>query len=377
MSIRKSAWAEVSGDLVAENLALVRRQVAPGTRLCALLKGDAYGHGLTGMRDLLIRRGLADLLAVGKFSELRQLYSQGGDGGLEVLLLGSCEPEELLSPLREGLFPTQRTIFSVYSLEHFRSLDALAGSLGLRLRVHLRTDGWNSGMGLSFDSVLTRQEELFHPFHLEVCGLYTHLYSTYNDDHTQTAGELRAFNGMVRSLPPELREKLTVHVMNSALVFSFPEYSYDMVRVGTAMYGLPCGDGGQLKPILRICAEVFAVETVNASVPLSYQPESGCVRPRQIARIMLGYWDCPLLLTMKELCVRIRDQIYPLADEVCMDNLCVDVTEGGGEVSVGDTAVLLGEPGVTVSEVLARNGIDDVHSEWLCMTAGRLEKVYL
>ena len=111
------------------------------------------------------------------------------------------------------------------------------------------------------------------------------------------------------------------------------------------------------------------------SAPLSYKSPIAAGR-RKIARIMLGYWDCPLLLTQKDIRILIRDRLFCLADDPCMDNLCIDVT-GSDDISVGDVAVILGEPGVFVEEILERNEIDYVHSEWMSMTAGRLEKVYL
>ena len=91
---------------------------------------------------------------------------------------------------------------------------------------------------------------------------------------------------------------------------------------------------------------------------------------------MIGYCDCPLLLTLKDVRVRIRGQIYPLADDICMDNMCIDVT-GNEDVSIGDTAVLLGEPGVTDDRIVLRNKLEYVHADWLSMTAERLEKIYI
>ena len=91
---------------------------------------------------------------------------------------------------------------------------------------------------------------------------------------------------------------------------------------------------------------------------------------------MFGYWDCPLLMTQENVSIRIRGKLFKPADEVCMDNLCVDIT-GADDIEVGDIAVLMGESGVTIGEILERNRIDYVHSEWMCMTAGRLEKVYI
>jgi hypothetical protein len=97
---------------------------------------------------------------------------------------------------------------------------------------------------------------------------------------------------------------------------------------------------------------------------------------RKIARMMIGYGDCPLLLTQKDVRVEIRGRSYPLADDVCMDNLCVDVT-GSENIVPGDIAVLYGGRHVTADQIMERNGMQYVHSDWLCMTSWRLEKRYV
>ena len=213
--------------------------------------------------------------------------------------------------------------------------------------------------------------------HLEVCGLYTHLYTAYSDDLEEIASELERFDDMVKKIDPDHRRRLCIHALNSALIFRFPQYAYDMVRAGTALYGLPCNDGGRLKPLLRVCAQVFDVTEVDGGIPLSYINRSDNDRTkRRIARIMLGYWDMPLLLTHKEVRIWIKGKLYKLADDVCMDNLCIDVS-GDEDIRVGDLAVILGEDGVKAVDILDRNGIDYVHGEWMCMTADRLEKIYI
>ena len=73
MNVNKAAWVEISGDALAYNLETVRSRVKEGTRICAVIKGNAYGHGLTGVKNLLTERGLAEMTAVGKGSELLRI----------------------------------------------------------------------------------------------------------------------------------------------------------------------------------------------------------------------------------------------------------------------------------------------------------------
>ena len=368
--------AEIRIPDLTSNLKVIRAQVKKPCALCAVLKADAYGHGLPGMLSLLAEKGLADMAAIGKTSEIRQLKGRVPDGGMDILLLGYSEPEEIRDLYKNGFLDDDRFIFSVYSFRQLRALDLLGKELKRRIRVHIRLDGWNSGMGLGYEDFLQNESRIFAAEGVEVTGLYAHLYSSYGEDPAPVLNELKRFDRTVRRIRPELRKTLTVHILNSPLIFRFPEYAYDMVRTGTAMYGLPTFDGGKLRPILKISARVFEVRTVGADAPLSYKPWKLEGSTRKIARIMLGYWDCPLLLTMPDVRIVIRGRLFRPADAICMDNICVDIT-GAEDISPGDEAVFLGEPGVTAAEIMERNNLHFTRSEYMCMTAGRLEKVYL
>ena len=375
-NLHKSAWAEIRTGNLRNNLAVIRSQLPSDTAVCAVLKADAYGHGMKRLRNWLAENRLADLVAAGKMSELVTLTAASLPDGPKTLLLGPTETDELEACLVTGKLRPEETVFSVYNLRQFRELETLAEKRSLRFSVHIRVDGWDSGMGLGYDEFLRHEDELMSLDSLDVCGLYSHLYTSYSGDLEGIRSELGRFDALIRQIRPEHRARLTVHILNSSLIFLFPQYHYDMVRSGTAMYGLPSYDGGRLRPILRVCARVFDVREVGDDAPLCYEshgekPHDGS---RRIARIMLGYWDSPFLLTQKEIRILIRGRLFRPADDICMDNMAVDVT-GADDIAVGDEAVLLGDGGVSLAETLDRTGISIARSEWLCMTAGRLEKV--
>lgn len=441
MSERKTAWAEVDRSAIRHNLALVRQQLKAGTKICAVLKGNAYGHDLIKMEQFLTSEGLVDMLAVGKPDELAALTEQTGirtGSRLPVLLLGEAEADEVENLLLHKQIDPERVILSIFSLRQYRALRDLAERLGIRLLAHVRVDEWNSGMGLGYESFLAHEETFFSSASVKICGLYAHLYSSYFHDPEKTGRDLADFDAFVRKISPSFRERLTVHVQNSALIFDFPEYAYDMARAGAALYGLPCGDRKALRPALRICSRVFSVRDVPVSVPLAYHPaedgegsegsgapgsdceaaegaaacvaedsegsgasgsaceaadgaavstaeggnaaradgDGGHKRTRRIARLMIGYGDCPLLFTARDVRAVIGGRSFRLADEICMDNLCLNVS-GAEHVAPGDIAVFLGEGSVTYEKIMARNEMAYVHSDWLCMTAGRLEKIFV
>lgn len=374
--IHRSTWAEVSRESVKRNISIATEGLAPGTKVCGVVKADAYGHGLKGFVKMLTKDRMVDCVAVGKISELRKLMEIVIPREINILLLGNATADEIESDISNKLIDPNRAIFSVYSYEQLKRINQAAINCGIILKVHIRMDVWNSGMGFGPEEFLTRQDELFSLFNLRIMGLYTHLYTSYSENDVLIRDELDKFKAVVDRIEPEYRKLLTVHVLNSSLVFKFSEYAFDMVRLGTAMYGLPCGDGGKLIPAMKVCAIVFDVRDIPCSVPLSYHSEKECVINRRIARIMFGYWDSPLLLTQQNVLININGKLFKPADEVCMDNLCIDVT-GDDTVKVGDTAVLMGAEGVEIQDILDRNHINYVHSEWMCMTATRLEKVYV
>ncbi len=375
--IRRSAWAEVSSEGIGNNLKVIRDQIGSGVKICAVLKADAYGHGLSGFVETLSKRGYTDIVAVGKFRELIKVFTDTDLSTTDVLLLGAASAEEIALALDKGKIVPRRSIFSVYSIAMLNRLDEVAAAAKVTLRVHIRIDIWNSGMGISTEDFINKQDMIMAMPHLEVCGLYSHLYTAYSDDHEQIGRELEEFDGMVKMIDKAYRKRLCIHVLNSPLIFLFPQYAYDMVRAGTALYGLQCNDEGKLKPLLKVCSRIFDISEVEGSIPLSYINRSDDRNgKRRIARVMLGYWDMPLLLTQKDVRIWIKGKLYRPADELCMDNMCVDVTDDE-DIKVGDLVVILGEKGVEVADIMERNGIGVIHSEWLCMTADRLDKVYI
>ena len=376
MDKKRMAWAEIDCGRIRENIRTIRNAIGPKPGICAVLKANAYGHGLREMAAFLSRNALVEMLAVGTLYEAKEaeqvLRRTGAD--MPILILCPIGAEEAEEALRDGSIRRDRTIFSVYSESHFQQLNQLGQRLGKKLRVHLRLDEWDSGMGIEYRAFLRTQQQYFAGDGTEVCGVYGHMYTSYGENREATRRELEAFDRVIQKIEPAVRSGLTVHVLNSPLSFMFPEYAYDMVRSGTAIYGLNGRDSERLQPIMRVCGRIFAVREVNSEAPLSYESSGRPGESRRIARVMLGFGDCPHLLTQPCLRAEIRGRTWPLADEPCMDQLCVDIT-GSEDIREGDTAVLLGGKGTAIQDVLEWNGVNYVHGDWMPVTTERMEKV--
>ena len=373
MNIRKSSWAEISTGALKHNIAVMRSTLKPGTKICVILKGDAYGLGMTRVKQYMAENRLADMFACGTISEMITLFAETTDVS-DLLLLGHCMAEELRAPLVDGRISYKSAVFSIWNMDQFRDFSKLAKEYGIKLRVHIRIDEWDSGMGLCHADYLKYENEIFNDPNIDVCGLYGHIYSSYDEGSAETKRELEAFDSLVKKINPAYRKRLTIHVQNSSLIFRYPEYSYDMARTGSALYGMPSMDNGKIMSVMKICGTIFSIRDVDNEVPLSYEAQNVTDGTRKIARVMIGYADCPLLLSQPDVQVLIKDRMFTLAEEACMDNLCIDIT-GNDDISVGDKVVILGKSGVNAEDIALRNSIDHVHCDWMLITAGRLEKV--
>lgn len=373
MEIRKTAWAEISKGAIIHNLDFVCSLLAPGTAVCAVLKGDAYGLGMIKIKKFLAENKLAEMFACGTIREMEKLFAETDDDS-DVLLLGFCPAYVLEKSFVEGRIPHKSAIFSVWNMDQYYELENLAKKLGHKIRLHIRVEEWGSGMGLRYEEYLEHEDEIMNSPCLDVCGIYGHIFSSYDDDTAETERELKVFDAFVGKINPEYRRCLTVHVQNSALVLRFPEYSYDMARVGTFLYGMPFRDGGRIQTVMKICATVFSVKDVDENVPLGYEGTLSVNGKRRIARVMIGYADCPVLLTLAKVKVKIRGKYYFLAEEACMDNLCVDIT-GNDDIEEGDIAVIMGDEGLDAVDIISENEIKPVHCDWMIITSSRLEKV--
>lgn len=364
------SMAEISIRKLKNNILEIRNRLDGHTKLAAVLKADAYGHGAKEMASIIEKHGLADMLVFGKLEELRDVLED--TYFLPLLVLGYSSIMEIGKYMKFVWF--ERVVLSAYDIKYLRRLQKSAQICGVKARVHIRIDINNSGMGFSVEEFGRYQKEIFSYSDIKVEGLYAHFYSSYRQEKDKLEGELKEFHSFVCGLEPLLRKKLLIHIENSPLLFHYPQYQYDMVRIGTAMYGLPFDRKNyNLQPLLCIRGRIFAINEVKDIASYKESSERGI---RKVAIIMFGYWDCPFLMTQKNIKVKIKGRLYPVLDEACMDNVCVDIT-GSTDVIIGDEAVFLGEEGVDVRDILERTGVDLVHSEYFCMTSGRLLKHYV
>lgn len=367
------ACAEIDLSKLRNNLNIIRKYIKSGVKIGAVVKADAYGHGAINIAAELSNNKQIQMLMVGTEEEAVEIYQSGCV--LPLLILGNIlypEPERLL---------TYNFVFSAYNLEFLRYAEHLAERHKRKIRIHLRIDIQDTGMGFGISDFIKHQKEIFEMDHIIVEGIYAHLYSSYSFRKEFILKELNQFTKAVELIPEDIRKKTMVHICNSALLFEYPDYHFDMVRTGTALYGLPCNpkNSYKLQPILTLKTRIVSINTIRVNQTVSYLsriPENQN-KAMMVAHISFGYWDCPLLMTQKNIKVWVKGKLYSLKDEASMDNACILISENSN-LQTGDEVILLGDkPGITLPAILRRLNIPLVHSEWVCMISKRISKKYL
>lgn len=367
------AWAKIDLSQLKTNVKMIHGKLVKGTKLGAVVKADAYGHGAEQVVQTLKETGLISMLIVGKEKEAAQIKKTSGE--IPVLILDRMEIPQIKQEKYQ--------MYSAYDLDFLRELSKKGEAEQYRYCVQIRIDVLGGGMGMKPLEFLMHQEEIFSLEGIEIKGIYTHLYSGYQSIPEKTKQELEQFGEMISQIPKERRKELVVHAENSPLMFEFPEYQFDMVRSGTAIYGLPFHkekDYG-LQPLLSVKSRISSITEVEQDCLISYKkaeiPGKSTGKSRKIARFLLGYWDCPFLMLQMGVCVHINGKLYKIPEEPCMDQSCLEIS-GEETIGVGDEVTLIGQqPGVTIRDILKRHNIDFIHSERLCLLSERLERIYL
>jgi len=364
------AWVEIDLPAIDRNVGRIKQALPRHVRYVAVVKANAYGHGMPEVATRLLQAGV-DCFAVANVAEAAMLREIGHDA--DILLLSPTLPGELPRALALGLDITLNSLAEAQAL-------AASAKAGLKAKVHVKVD---TGMGRA--GVWHEQAaELFafvQSAGFEWRGVFTH-FSDADSDATYTADQRAIFLKLLEQIPASIRAGLMIHADNSAGLESFSASApFNAVRVGLMQYGLPPSTGSFLaslrpEPVLSFHARVVLVKDLPAGTAVSYNRTKTLSRPTRVAIVAVGYGDGVPTAASNRGHFLVRGQRCPILGRVTMDQTIVDVTDVDG-ASVGDIATILGAQGgdrITVAEFCA--WADCILWEALCTLTQRVQRVY-
>ncbi|MBM4284186.1 MAG: alanine racemase [Deltaproteobacteria bacterium] len=336
-----SSMADLTVDLAAlrHNYRELRGLAHPTTKFLAVVKADAYGHGLVPAARTLADAG-ADYLGVASLEEgltLRQAKIAH-----PILLLMGILPQEGRAALAAGLE------VAVYRLDVAQALEAAAAALGRTARLHLKVDTGMGRLGVLPQEVLPFLESFRGSPHVEFPGLISHLARADEEDKTYSEHQLQTFTEVLAAARARGWELPLSHLANSAATAELPATHLGMVRPGIMLYGSP-PDAARpapvsLRPVMSLVSQVVQLKRLPPGSPISYGGTYVTPDWCDLAVIPVGYCNGYSRLLSNRGEMLIQGRRAPIRGRVCMNLTMVEVTHIPG-VAVGDAVVLLGSQG--------------------------------
>ncbi|CAD5951348.1 alanine racemase [Planktothrix agardhii] len=376
VGIRQRAWVEVDLDAIAENIRQIKGLLSPQTKLMAVVKADAYGHGAVSVAKTVFQAG-AEWLAVATLPEGIELREAGIKQ--PILLLGAIHTAEEVQAIAHWQLqptlctPQQALLFS-------ETLNQLNQSLAVQIKIDTGMSrlGTPWQQGLEFFKLVQRLPNL------ELAGIYSHFATADSRDPTVMRQQHYRYENVINEIRDHWQSDADpqfplLHIANSAATLADRNLHYDMVRIGLSVYGLypatHLTSVVTLKPAMQIKARVTQVKTIEAGTGVSYGYQFIAKKQTKIAVIGIGYADgIPRNLSNK-IKVLIRGQWVNQIGTITMDQIMLDVSEIP-DLQVGEVVTLLGEDGeYSISADDWANTIGTISWEILCGFKHRLPRV--
>lgn len=375
-------WAEIDRTALRHNWREIRRHVresAPGCRLIAVVKANAYGHGADIVAQTLVGEG-CDFFAVSCVYEavlLRETIGRTAD----ILLLGYSLPQDAETLWRHDII---QTIFSLeYAAELSREMSRLKASGILprtaELRTHIKLDTGMNRLGFDASDAGGAAEQIGEALrlpHLRAEGMFTHFACADEDRGRRgmSARQLDRFNAVEAILRARGECPPFLHCCNSAAALSLPEAYKDGVRAGVILYGMP-PDGELLpdyRPVMTLRTRIAHIHTLRAGESVSYGATFTAERDMRIATIPIGYAD-GFVRRFAGASVKLPDgTMAPVVGRICMDQCMIDI--GDAPVRPGDAVTVFGGDDGAMLEALARRG-GTINYEITCILTPRVPRI--
>jgi len=348
-------------DLTALNHNYERvKQLAPNSKVLAVLKANAYGHGMLAVAQALKH---ADALGVARIDEALALRA-GGITKPIVLLEGFFHPDELQQVVASNL--------QVVIHHRLQAEALLTAALDAPVRVWLKIDSGMHRLGIYPQEFTELYQRLQQSGNVQgPMRLMTHFASSDELHNPATSQQMQLFQHTTQGASGELS------LANSGAVLNWPQSHGDWIRPGLMLYGVSpmaaqCGADHQLLPVMTLCSSVIAVREVKAGDAVGYGGSWIAAHNTRLAVVAMGYGDGYPRGAGNNADVMINGKRLPIVGRVSMDMITVDI--GTEPVAVGDNVILWGAD-LPVEELARR--VDTIPYELLCNITSRVQFSYL
>lgn len=341
----RATWVEINLGNLSRNLSNIKKHVFPA-KVMIVIKANAYGHGMVRVAKHLCTS--SDYLGVAVLEEGELLRREGIS--TPILVLGGIWGNQIPRYLQNDLTLTAS------SIERLEQIDAVAGKMGVKAKVHLKIDTGMERIGVHYYNAESLQLASLKCRNILVEGIFSHFANADAEGLEHARLQLERFNTVLQfyekhSVPVPIR-----HIANSAAILRLPESYLDMVRPGIMLYGVYPASGipktVQVFPALTWKSRVVYFKVVEAGHPVSYGSIWQSDHPTRVVTIPVGYGDGYFRSMSNKVQVFINGRKYPQVGRICMDQIMVNIENDSA--FNGDEVILIGKSGkenITVQDL--------------------------
>jgi alanine racemase len=369
------SYIEISKENLIHNFKAFRNFVHGETKIAAVIKANAYGHGQNEVAEIL--EDFVDYFQVDDVLELRLLRQVSGK---PTLVLGYVAEDEINEAIElEG-------ILGVYDIEQLKQIDKCAAMLGRKALVHVKIDASLGRQGVLVEDAENFSKQLKNFKNITVDGIYSHFANIEDtSDFSHAQKQIDNFNRAVEIFKAEGFEKIKTHISASSGIMVYEKNlgQSNIVRLGISLYGMWPSDelkarfeerNFHLKPVMRWITHIAQVKTVPENYSIGYGLTFITNKPTKIAVIPQGYSDGYDRGLSNQGEVLISGRRCKVLGRVAMNMFVVDVSEIEN-VSAGDEVVLLGgqsDKSISAEEIAAK--LDTINYEITTRTLALLPR---
>lgn len=361
---------EVNLDAMVDNFNFFRSKLRPATGIVAMVKASGYGAGSLELAKTLQAHGAA-YLAVAV-----------GDEGEELRKAGIRMPIMVLNPMvlnYKQLFDN-RLEPEIFSFESLSSVIREARRAGVTdFPIHLKIDSGMHRLGFREEELPRLFEILDNQQQVKVRSVFSHLATAdCLDQDAYTLGQIEYYSRCAAKIVDHFPYKILRHLLNTAGILRFPEYQFDMVRLGIGLYGIPVvNDGSEapLRPISTLRSVIIAIREWTPEETIGYGRHGHLSRPSRIATVPVGYAD-----GFNRHCGRgnwkmmVNGVACPTVGNICMDLCMIDITEVP-TAGIGDPVIIFG-PEAPATPMAMAEVLDTIPYECLTSVSPRVPRAY-
>lgn len=369
INVHRDAWVEVNLEHLAQNVKKIKNLVKGDTKLLAVVKADAYGHGATMLAPTMLAYGV-DVLGVASIDEGLDL--RDSNINCDILVLGAV-------PVWSFECAAQNDIaISIFSQEHINACKQAFERTGKKVKVHIKIDTGMNRIGVDKKEAVEFIKQVQNAGFIDSQGVFSHLACA--EDEKETQKQFKEFEKITAQINTD---GIMLHILNTAGIMSYSGKQLDIVRAGIGLYGLIpdlpknieevgwAFQPNNLKQIMSLKGRITRIHTLPKGEGISYGHTFVADKDITVATVPIGYADGVPRALSNKIFASLNGQKIKQIGNITMDQMMFDITNV--QAQEGDVITLLGD-GLEIDEWAKI--LNTINYELTCRLKVRLPRVY-